>query len=85
MPIRRIRIPNAALGRKVQAKGGGCKYIVLLVQDAILGVFYGAAIGDSLGILTEFMKPSEAEFYYDEEREHFSISPPPPPSRLPVC
>jgi hypothetical protein len=34
-------------------------------------MFYGAAIGDSLGILTEFMKPSEAEFYYDEERGHF--------------
>ena len=38
-----------------------------LFQDAILGMFYGAAIGDSLGILTEFMRPSEAEFYYDKE------------------
>jgi ADP-ribosylglycohydrolase len=29
-------------------------------------MFYGAAIGDSLGILTEFMRPSAAEFYYDQ-------------------
>jgi hypothetical protein len=59
------------------------------VQDAILGMFYGAAIGDSLGILTEFMKPSEAEFYYDEEREQciFQPLPPPHPSAptSPVC
>jgi hypothetical protein len=31
-------------------------------------MFYGSAIGDSLGILTEFMKPCEAEFYYDKGR-----------------
>jgi hypothetical protein len=45
-------------------------------------MFYGAAIGDSLGILTEFMKPSEAEFYYDEERGHFSTPPPHLPTSL---
>jgi len=37
------------------------------LKDAILGMFYGAVIGDSLGLLTDFMLPSEAEFHYDSE------------------
>lgn len=32
------------------------------LRDSILGLFYGAAIGDSLGLLTEGMSPDEAEF-----------------------
>lgn len=37
------------------------------LKDAILGMFYGAVIGDSLGLLTDFMEQSEAEFHYDKE------------------
>jgi len=37
------------------------------LRDAVLGMFYGAVIGDSLGLLTDFMTPSEAEFHYNSE------------------
>ena len=33
-------------------------------RDTILGMLYGAAIGDSLGFLTEKLSPDEAEFHY---------------------
>jgi len=36
------------------------------LKDAILGMFYGAVVGDSLGLLTDFMDQSEAEFHYDK-------------------
>lgn len=34
------------------------------LRDSILGLFYGAAIGDSLGVLTDGMTADEAEFHY---------------------
>jgi len=34
------------------------------LRDAITGMFYGSIVGDSLGILTQFMTPIEADFYY---------------------
>jgi len=37
------------------------------LKDAILGMFYGAVIGDSLGLLTDFMPQTEAEFHYDQD------------------
>eukprot|EP00088_Acartia_fossae_P021303 TRINITY_DN22779_c0_g1_i1.p1 TRINITY_DN22779_c0_g1~~TRINITY_DN22779_c0_g1_i1.p1 ORF type:complete len:358 (-),score=53.46 TRINITY_DN22779_c0_g1_i1:25-1098(-) len=37
------------------------------LKDALLGLFYGAAIGDALGVFTETMTPNQAEFYYDKD------------------
>lgn len=37
------------------------------LKDAILGMFYGSVIGDSLGLLTDFMTPVESKFHYDAE------------------
>ena len=37
------------------------------LRDAILGLFYGAVIGDSLGILTEHMSAKEAAFHYNSQ------------------
>lgn len=37
------------------------------LKDAILGMFYGAILGDSIGLLTDFMTPDEASFHYDIE------------------
>ena len=34
------------------------------LKDSLVGMFYGAAIGDSLGLLTERMTADEAEFHY---------------------
>lgn len=34
------------------------------LRDAITGMFYGSIVGDSLGVLTQFMTPVEAKFYY---------------------
>ena len=33
----------------------------------LLGLLYGAAVGDALGIATENMKPDECQFYYDAD------------------
>jgi len=64
------------------------------LRDAILGMFYGAVIGDSLGLLTDFMSPSEAEFHYngddlnqtqmheDEHRSRYSVGQVSPASHL---
>jgi ADP-ribosylglycohydrolase len=37
------------------------------LKDGLLGMFYGAAIGDALGVFTESMSPSQAEFYYEKD------------------
>jgi len=64
------------------------------LKDAILGMFYGAVIGDSLGLLTDFMLPCEADFHYnsedltqtsmheDEHRSRYSIGQVSPASHL---
>ena len=36
-------------------------------RDTILGMFYGATIGDSLGLLTQNLTPDEAEFHYSRK------------------
>ena len=36
-------------------------------RDTILGMFYGASIGDSLGLLTQNLTPDEAEFHYNRK------------------
>ncbi|XP_068718826.1 uncharacterized protein [Montipora capricornis] len=35
--------------------------------DKIVGCLYGAAIGDAIGLCTEFMMPDECRFHYDQE------------------
>ena len=35
--------------------------------DKIVGCLYGAAIGDAIGLCTEFMMPDECRFHYDKE------------------
>lgn len=35
--------------------------------DKIVGCLYGAAIGDAMGLCTEFMMPDECRFHYDKE------------------
>jgi len=37
------------------------------LKDGLLGMFYGAAIGDALGVFAESMSPSQAEFYYEKD------------------
>ena len=34
------------------------------LKDSLVGMFYGAALGDSLGLLTDQMTGDEAEFHY---------------------
>ena len=34
------------------------------LKDSLVGMFYGAALGDSLGLLTDLMTSDEAEFHY---------------------
>ena len=34
--------------------------------DKIVGCLYGAAIGDAIGLCTDFMVPDECQFYYDK-------------------
>ena len=34
------------------------------LKDSLVGMFYGAAVGDSLGLLTDGMTEDEAEFHY---------------------
>ena len=34
------------------------------LKDSLVGMFYGAALGDSLGLLTEGMTSDQAEFHY---------------------
>merc|ERR1719402_2076410 len=44
------------------------------LRDSITGMFYGCIIGDSIGILTQFMSPTEAEFYYSSsDLDHASM------------
>ena len=35
--------------------------------DKIVGCLYGAAIGDAVGLCTEFMMPDECQFHYDKD------------------
>lgn len=35
--------------------------------DKIVGCLYGAAIGDAIGLCTDFMMPDECRFHYDKE------------------
>jgi len=35
--------------------------------DKIVGCLYGAAIGDAIGLCTEFMMPDECRFHYDKD------------------
>lgn len=35
--------------------------------DKIVGCLYGAAIGDAIGLCTEFMMPDECRFHYDND------------------
>ncbi|CAH3115337.1 unnamed protein product [Porites lobata] len=35
--------------------------------DKIVGCLYGAAIGDAIGLCTDFMMPDECSFYYDKD------------------
>ena len=35
--------------------------------DKIVGCLYGAAIGDAIGLCTDFMMPDECRFYYDKD------------------
>ncbi|XP_015913747.2 uncharacterized protein [Parasteatoda tepidariorum] len=37
------------------------------LKDRIIGLLYGAVIGDALGIATEFLSLDECHFYYNEE------------------
>ncbi|KFM77246.1 p53-induced protein with a death, partial [Stegodyphus mimosarum] len=37
------------------------------LKDKVIGLIYGAVIGDALGIATEFLSQDECQFYYDEE------------------
>ena len=43
---------------------GATKLKVDKLKDSLVGMFYGAALGDSLGLLTEGMTSDEAEFHY---------------------
>jgi len=64
------------------------------LRDAVVGMFYGSVIGDSLGLLTDFMSQSEAEFHYnkddldqtqmheDEHRSRYSVGQVSPASHL---
>ena len=36
--------------------------------DKIVGCLYGAAIGDAIGLCTEFMMPDECRFHYDKDK-----------------
>ncbi|XP_076331546.1 uncharacterized protein LOC143236826 isoform X2 [Tachypleus tridentatus] len=42
------------------------------LRDRILGLIYGAVIGDALGIATEWLTPDECEFYYNLEDLDYS-------------
>jgi ADP-ribosylglycohydrolase len=37
------------------------------LKDKILGVLYGNAIGDAIGLATEFMSKEQAHFEYDRK------------------
>ena len=43
---------------------GATKLNVDKLKDSLVGMFYGAAVGDSLGLLTDQMTSDEAEFHY---------------------
>ncbi|GIY45436.1 uncharacterized protein MJ1187 [Caerostris extrusa] len=38
-----------------------------VLRDRIIGILYGAVIGDALGTATEFLSQDECRFHYDEE------------------
>ncbi|XP_022251874.1 uncharacterized protein LOC106467938 isoform X1 [Limulus polyphemus] len=42
------------------------------LRDRIVGLIYGAVIGDALGIATEWLAPDECEFYYNLEDLDYS-------------
>ncbi|XP_013396425.1 uncharacterized protein LOC106163399 [Lingula anatina] len=42
------------------------------LRDRITGLLYGAAIGDAIGLATEFMPVQEAQFYYEPETLTYS-------------
>ncbi|CAN7983383.1 unnamed protein product [Ixodes pacificus] len=46
---------------------GATKLDPSVLTDRITGLLYGAAIGDALGVATEFMSVDECAFYYDRE------------------
>ncbi|XP_046575279.1 uncharacterized protein LOC124283294 [Haliotis rubra] len=37
------------------------------LRDRIIGVIYGAAIGDAIGVATRWMSPDECDFYYSKD------------------
>lgn len=46
---------------------GATKLDPSVLTDRITGLLYGAAIGDALGVATEFMSVDECAFYYDQD------------------
>ncbi|CAN7989114.1 unnamed protein product [Ixodes hexagonus] len=46
---------------------GATKLDPSVLTDRITGLLYGAAIGDALGVATEFMSVDECAFYYDRD------------------
>ncbi|CAL1266821.1 unnamed protein product [Larinioides sclopetarius] len=38
-----------------------------ILRDRVIGLLYGAVIGDALGTATEFLSQDESRFHYDEE------------------
>lgn len=42
------------------------------LKDAVLGMLYGAVLGDTLGLLTICMSPIEAQFHYNRTNLHIS-------------
>lgn len=46
-------------------------YLPMTLYDKIRGCLFGFALGDALGLGTEFMNRTEIEFYYPNECRHF--------------
>ncbi|KAI8504075.1 hypothetical protein Bbelb_181430 [Branchiostoma belcheri] len=50
----------------------GTKLHADTLMDRVLGLLYGAAIGDAIGIATELMTPDECRFHYNAETLSYS-------------
>ncbi|CAG0899586.1 unnamed protein product [Darwinula stevensoni] len=59
-PLNRIRNP-------LLIPQGASSYTPKELSDKIAGLLYGAALGDALGIGTQFLSPDEIQFYYEAE------------------